>query len=261
MKWYMTRLPLILVGVFAISCASKADLDEIKATQKEILTKLDALAKRPAAAAAAAKPQRPRGPDPQKTYAFPVEKSPVLGPKDALVTIMEISDFQCPYCKRVGPTIKQIPEKYPKDVRVIFKHNPLGFHKRPMHAANASMCANEQGKFWAMHDVMFENYRSLEDADLEGYAKKVELDMTRYKACYKANKYTEQILKDQKTAVSLGARVTPAFFINGRFLSGAQPFPAFQKLIDEELKKAKESGLASAEYYDKAIVAKGQKRM
>jgi protein-disulfide isomerase len=130
-----------------------------------------------------------------------------------------------------------------------------------MPAANASMCANEQGKFWEMHDTIFENMRQLEDKDLEGYAKKVGLDAGRYSTCYKANKYKDQILKDQKTASSLGARGTPAFFINGRFLSGAQPFPAFQKLVDEELKKAKESGIAKAEYYNKAIVGKGQKKM
>ena len=123
------------------------------------------------------------------------------------------------------------------------------------------MCADEQGKFWEMHVTIFENMRQLEDKDLEGYAKKVGLDMGRYSACFKANKYKDQILKDQRTAASLGARGTPAFFINGRFLSGAQPFPAFQKLIDEELKKAKESGIAKADYYNKAIVGKGQKKM
>ena len=102
------------------------------------------------------------------------------------------------------------------------------------------MCANEQGKFWEMHDTIFENMRQLEDKDLAGYAKKVGLDEGRYSSCYSANKYKDQILKDQRTATSLGARGTPAFFINGRFLSGAQPFPAFQALIDEELKKANE---------------------
>ena len=93
MKSVWSRLPLVLVGLFAISCVSRADLDEIKATQKQILTKLDVIAKRPAAVAKAA-PQRPRGPDPKKTYAFPVGKSPAKGPKDALVTIIEVSDFQ-----------------------------------------------------------------------------------------------------------------------------------------------------------------------
>ena len=130
-----------------------------------------------------------------------------------------------------------------------------------MPAANASMCANEQGKFWEMHDVIFENMRALEDSNLADYAKKVGLDMGRFDACYKANKYQAQIQGDQRTAVTLGARGTPAFFINGRYLSGAQPFPAFQALVDEELKKAKSSGIAKGDYYSKVIVGKGQKKM
>ena len=130
-----------------------------------------------------------------------------------------------------------------------------------MPAANASMCANEQGKFWEMHDVMFENMRALEDSNLTDYAKTVGLDMGRFGTCYKANKFKEQIQGDQRTAVTLGARGTPAFFINGRYLSGAQPFPAFDALVQEELKKAKGSGITKAEYYNKAIVGKGQKKM
>ena len=130
-----------------------------------------------------------------------------------------------------------------------------------MPAANATMCANEQGKFWEMHDAIFENNRALEDSNMADYAKKIGLDTGRFSACYKANKYREQIQADQRTAVSLGARGTPAFFVNGRYLSGAQPFPAFDALIQEELKKAKGSGIAKAEYYNKAIVGKGQKKM
>ena len=152
-------------------------------------------------------------------------------------------------------------DKYGKDVRIVFKHNPLGFHPRAMPAANASMCANEQGKFWEMHDAIFENNRALNDDDLTSYAQKIGIDMGRYKSCYDANKHKAQIEKDQRTAVALGARGTPAFFINGRFLSGAQPFPAFEKLIDEELKKAKDSGMSGSDYYEKNIVAKGKKSM
>ena len=130
-----------------------------------------------------------------------------------------------------------------------------------MPAANATMCAHEQGKFWEMHDAIFENNRALEDANITSYAAKVGLDAGKFDACYKANKFKDQIVKDQRTAVSLGARGTPAFFVNGRFLSGAQPLPAFEKLIDEELKKAKASGIAKADYYSKGVVAKGAKSM
>ena len=130
-----------------------------------------------------------------------------------------------------------------------------------MPAANATMCANEQGKFWEMHDKIFENNRALEDNNMSNYAKAVGLDTKRWKACYDANKFKDQITSDRRTAVSLGARGTPAFFINGRYLSGAQPFSAFQALIDEELKKAKSSGIARKDYYAKGVVAKGSKKM
>ena len=114
---------------------------------------------------------------------------------------------------------------------------------------------------WEMHDKLFENTRALEDTDLDAKAKAVGLDMGRYNKCYKANKFRTQIEKDQRTAVSLGARGTPAFFINGRFLSGAQPLAAFTRLIDEELKKAKDSGVSKSKYYKEQIVAKGLKRL
>ena len=144
---------------------------------------------------------------------------------------------------------------------MVFKHNPLGFHQRAMPAANASMCANDQGKFWEMHDAIFENVRALTDADLQGHAKKIGLDSSRFDSCYKANKFKDQILKDQKTSVALGARGTPAFFVNGRYLSGAQPEASFSRLIDEVLKKAKDSGVSRGDYYAKEVVAKGMKKM
>ena len=130
-----------------------------------------------------------------------------------------------------------------------------------MPAANAVECAGEQGKFWEMHDKIFENNRALEDAQLESYAKAVGADVGRWKSCFSTNKYKAKIELDQRTSVSLGARGTPAFFVNGRFLSGAQPQPAFEALIDEELKKAKASGVARADYYKKQVVEKGQKSM
>jgi predicted DsbA family dithiol-disulfide isomerase len=112
-----------------------------------------------------------------------------------------------------------------------------------------------------MHDKIFENNRALEDADLEGYAQAVGLDMGRFKACYGSNKFKAQIEADQRTSVTLGARGTPAFFINGRYLSGAQPLPSFTRIIDEELTKAKASGMSKSSYYEEAVVKKGEKRL
>ena len=143
----------------------------------------------------------------------------------------------------------------------MFKHNPLGFHKHAMAAANAAECANEQGKFWPMHDELFANNKKLGEADIQSYADKIGLNTKVFAACAKDKKYQFQIERDQKTAVSLGARGTPAFFVNGRYISGARPVDDFSKLIDEELKKAKASGIPRADYYKKAIVAKGKKSL
>ncbi len=130
-----------------------------------------------------------------------------------------------------------------------------------MPTAMASECAREQGKFWEMHDQIFQNQQMIQDPDLERYAKQIGVDVNRWKKCYADNKHKARIEEDQRVAMQLGARGTPAFFINGRFLSGAQPLPAFEALIDEEIKKAKESGLSRREYYEKAVVEKGKKAM
>lgn len=143
----------------------------------------------------------------------------------------------------------------------MFKHNPLSFHQRAMPAAIAASCAQDQGKFWELHDKMFANQRALEDADLENYSKEVGLDMGRWKKCYSEKQPQQRIMQDQATAMRLGARGTPAFYINGRFLSGAQPFPAFEQIINEELKKAQASGIPKADYYQKAVVEKGEKKV
>lgn len=258
----VTRGALVIASALAMTaCVTRGEIEEIKKGQQEILTKLDAIAKAGPRAAQPQQPQRPQGPDPQKVYAVPVGDSAADGPADAWVTVVGVSEFQCPFCARVKPTLKQIKDTYGKDVRIVFKHNPLSFHNRAMPAALASECAREQGKFWDMHDLMFDNQRELEDTHLEGYAKKAGLDMGRWKQCYTSGKYRERIEQEQRQVVALGARGTPAFFINGRFLSGAQPFDAFKAIIDEELKKAKDSGIAKKDYYAQAVEQKGQKAL
>lgn len=257
MRAITVGLSLGVVAVFSASCVSRSEIEEIKANQVKILEKLDKVGRGAPSPQAA----RPQGPDTSKTYAVAVGDAAIKGNKDAWVTVVAWSDFQCPFCSRVVPTLKQIEETYKSDVRVAFKHNPLGFHQRAMPAALAAECANEQGKFWPMHDALFANQQKLEDADLEGYAKQSGLDMGRFKSCYSSQKYKSRIEEQQRQGMALGARGTPAFFINGRFLSGAQPFPAFQALIDEELKKAKASGVDRDDYYAKMVVEKGEKSM
>jgi len=186
-----------------------------------------------------------RRPDPNAVYKVPVGKSAVKGKKDALITIVEFSDFQCPFCTRVNPTMTKIQEEYGKDVRIAFKHNALPFHKDAGPAAQAALEARDQGKFWQMHDKLFENQKALKGENLEAYAKEVGLNVAKFKTAMSSEKHKAETEADQKLARSLGASGTPSFFINGRNLRGAQPFEAFKRVIDEELKKAK------------ALVAKG----
>lgn len=209
-------------------------------------------AKAPSAADA---PAKSRQPDPKAVYKVEVGKSPAKGPADALVTIVEFSEFQCPFCKRVNPTIKQITDTYGKDVRLVFKQNPLPFHKDATPAAELALEAHDQGKFWEMHDKLFENQQALTRDKLEEYAKAVGLNMQKVKTALDTNKHKATIEAEQAAARSLGASGTPSFFINGRSLRGAQPFDAFKAVIDEELAKAKElvaKGTPKSQVYAKA---------
>ena len=244
---------------FAVGCVLPADIAEIQKNQQTILAKLEAIEK--AGAAAAPAPARRRRADPSQTYALPVADAPTLGPGDAWVTLIEIGDFQCPFCKRVQPTLEGLKKKYGDDLRIAFKHNALSFHNRAKPAAMASECAREQGKFWEMHDLLFENNRALGDADLEQYAQRSKLDMAQWKSCYQSNKHSDRIDAQQREVTALGASGTPAFFINGRALSGAQPQANFERIIDDELKKAKASGVAKGEYYEKQVLGKGKKKL
>jgi protein-disulfide isomerase len=183
---------------------------------------------------------RPGKPDPSKNYAIPVEGRPILGNEEALVTIVEYSDFECPYCRKVLPTLKQVEEEYGDKVRVVFRQQPLPMHKQAPGAAAAALAAHKQGKFWEMHDALFAKAesRGLGDEAYVQMAKDLQLDVDKFNADRNGPEVKKMIEEDQKVAMQFGAGGTPAFFINGRPLSGAQPVEAFKALVDEELKKA-----------------------
>jgi protein-disulfide isomerase len=168
-------------------------------------------------------------------YRVEVGDSPFKGPEDAKVTIIEFTDFQCPFCSRVQPTLKKILEKYPQDVRKVFKQHPLTFHKDAPLAAEASLAAGAQGKFWEMKEILFNNQKKLKEENLVEYAQNLGLDIEKFKADLRDHTYKEQVDRESKQAVTLGATGTPAFFVNGRYLSGAKPLDSFVKVIDEEL--------------------------
>ncbi|MHA7629984.1 DsbA family protein [Corallococcus sp. M7] len=188
---------------------------------------------------APSRPSQPQAEPPAaaKKIEIPAD-SPSFGPATAKVTIVEWSDFECPFCSRAVPTLNKIKETYGKDVRVVFRHQPLPMHSHAKIAAAASMAAHEQGKFWEMHDKLFANQRALERGDLEKYAQELGLDMNKFKAALESSKISAKVEADSSAGMAVGANGTPAFFINGRFLSGAQPFEAFKPLIDQEIAKA-----------------------
>jgi protein-disulfide isomerase len=201
---------------------------------------------------------RPGQPDPAVNYAVPADGRPAFGPADALVTIIEYSDFQCPFCSRVNPTMKQIKETYPKDVRIVFRQLPLSFHDRARPAAKAALAAAQQGKFWEMHDLLFTNQKALDDKSLETYASQIPgINLDQWKKDLADPKLETMVKEDETIAAKFGANGTPAFFVNGRFLSGAQPFEEFDKLIKEEKTKAEkfiaDKKVAKDKAYDEMI--------
>ena len=168
-------------------------------------------------------------------------KEPSKGPKDALVTIIEFSEFQCPFCARVLPSMKQIEDTYGDKVRILWRNNPLAFHKDAVPAATLAMEAHAQGgndKFWEVHDVLFANQKALSRAQLESYASDAGLDMDKVKAALDGGTHAKTISADQAVAAQFGARGTPYFYINGRQVRGAMPFATFKKIIDEEITTA-----------------------
>jgi protein-disulfide isomerase len=196
---------------------------------------------KPATPTAAAKPKNGPGAS-AELWKVPVGKSPVDGRRDALVTLVLFTDFQCPFCKRFNPTLEALRKKYKDDLRIVFKNNPLPFHKQAKPAAHLAMEAYvRQGNagFWKAYDKLFENQRALHDADLKNYARELGLNARRTMAAVTGERHKKLIGADVELASDVSARGTPISFINGRKLSGAQPVEKLSALIDEELAKAK----------------------
>ncbi|GMV43350.1 MAG: hypothetical protein AMXMBFR64_50660 [Myxococcales bacterium] len=191
---------------------------------------------------AAAQPTQPAQPTGQPAGSVGLAGMPWKGAANPKVVIIEVSEFQCPFCSRVGPTLKQIVEAWPNDVRVYFMHNPLGFHPNAMPAAKASVAAHRQGKFWEFHDLAFANQRELSDANYLKWAQELGLDVEKFKKDMADPAVQTEVERQQKVAVALGARGTPGFFINGELFSGAQPFEKFKEVIEKQLAAANAKG-------------------
>jgi protein-disulfide isomerase len=166
-----------------------------------------------------------------------VDDDPFQGPENAPVTIVEFSDFQCPYCKKAADElVPQILAQYGDKVRFVYRDFPLTqLHPRALPAALAADCANAQGKFWQYHDLLFANQSALDDASLEAYAAQLGLDQATFDECYTSREYFDEVAADFQDGVDYGVSGTPTFFVNGHRLVGAQPFAAVQQVIEQVL--------------------------
>jgi protein-disulfide isomerase len=165
--------------------------------------------------------------------------APFKGPAKAPVTIVEFSDFHCPFCRRVLPTLGQLEERYSGKIKLAFRDFPIeSLHPGATKAHEAGRCATEQGKFWAYHDKLFASPPKSSPEIFKALAKEVGLDLARFEACFDSGKYQAEVKKDIDEGNRLGVTGTPAFFINGRLVSGAQPFESFARIIDDELARS-----------------------
>jgi predicted DsbA family dithiol-disulfide isomerase len=179
---------------------------------------------------------------------MPVEVAgaPIRGNPKAPVTVVEFSDFQCPFCSRSRPTVARVRETYGDSVRWVFRHFPLDFHQQARKAGEAGACAAEQGKFWEMHDAMFANPGRLQVADLKETAKTLGLDTAAFGECLDSGRHGGLVERDLEAGSRYGVSGTPAFFVNGRPIIGAQPFEAFQQVIDDELQRLGKTAASAA---------------
>lgn len=278
----MNKLVLLLAALTVTAC--KPDNKDLEAKIDNLTKKVDELAKNGirGAAPGAAVPQRAPRPEPDraKTYSVPVDGDPFDGPADAKVTLVKAYDYACPYCERVRDTMDELRKKYGNDLRIVYKQFVV--HPQVATAGALAFCAAaKQGKAHEMDVALwekgFKNHQFDKDAVGEGgtsqkcweseagcpvvlgFAKDLGLDETKMKADMKTCQ--QQIQKDMRELQALGVGATPSFFINGRFMSGAMPIDNFTALIDEELKKATQSGIPAAQYYQKAVIERGQKTL
>ncbi|MDO9027420.1 MAG: thioredoxin domain-containing protein, partial [Candidatus Roizmanbacteria bacterium] len=208
-------------------------LNEIQKTQKEILSRISDLEKK----AGAPVQQRPAM-DPNMVHKIPVANSQVKGNKDAPVTIVEFSDFQCPYCSQLQPTLRDVLKAYPKEVKLVFKQYPLSFHAQAKNAAKASLAAAEQGKFWEMHDIIFENFNKLSEDKFKEFAAQLGLNVEKFNADYSSAKYDKEIQEDISLGNNVGVTGTPTLFLNGKRVM-KRSLEDFKEAINSELAKKK----------------------
>jgi len=229
----MRSAVLVLMAMVTLwGCgATPQDIEELKKNQKDILAKLETLSAdvkaRPAAPAA------PNQPDPNKIYTLAVGSSPVKGPKDAKVKIVEFSDYQCPFCSQADALVGQVLAANP-DVAFVYKQFPLtSIHPNALPAAKAALAAGKQGKYWEMHEILFKNQRALGADQLKEYAKQAGVpDLAKWEKDMSSQEVTDQINGEMREAQAAEVRGTPTIFVNGKRVMN-RSVDGFKQLIDE----------------------------
>jgi protein-disulfide isomerase len=228
-----SRLVVLAAVLAMVGCgASPQDIQEIKNNQKDILAKIQALSADLQKVATARPPTPPGQPDPNKVYTLAVGNSPVKGPKGAKVTIVEFSDYQCPFCSQADALIEQVIAANP-GVDFVYKQFPLtSIHPNALPAAKAALAAGKQGKYWEMHKVLFANQRALGADQLKEYAKQVGLDVPKWEKDMNSPEVADQINAEMKEAQAAEVRGTPTIFVNGKRVQN-RSVEGFKAMIDE----------------------------
>jgi protein-disulfide isomerase len=227
------------------ACQSREDeLAEIRQVQEKVLERLTQLEEgqqRLLAERASKLPERPSE-DFDRIYTIPIGDSPVRGNSEASVTIVEFADFQCRFCAESASVLKAILEKHGDDVRLVYKHFPLSFHEQARAAARAALAAQEQRRFWEMHDLLFENFESLSAENSSRLASEAGLDVELFRNSYESNRETQtrRINADYALGLRLDVRGTPTLFVNGRKVRH-RTLQGISARINEELGRASPS--------------------
>lgn len=171
----------------------------------------------------------------EQQAAIAAADAPSFGPANAKVTVVEFSDFECPYCSRAANVTHQVREKYGDRVRVVFRQFPLSFHQNAQPSAEAALAAHAQGKFWEFHDKLFANQRQLDKASLETYAKDTGLDLAKFKESVEKKAFADAIKADMKMGESVAVQGTPTMFVNGERIANPTDFASVSQAIDKAL--------------------------
>lgn len=166
-----------------------------------------------------------------------IEGGQSQGPANAPIAIAEFADFQCPYCGNLSVTLQRILKEYPNQIRLTYKQFPLPSHPQAAKAAQASLCAAEQGKFWEMHDALFSEQRLLSAEAFGDLAMSAKLDLDQFDTCFKVRRFSAEVSKDMAEAISLGINSTPTTFINGQMVVGNKPYEVLRGMVEAELKR------------------------